>query len=490
MFGRQQERAVPYPRREGSLRQLLAAYSGPHRAIRPARRWGTVVALAIAVDAFAVLVASFLSTRSTQQEGLAVPSAGAIVSVLVVWIVLLEVRGSDDPTHLSPETIRRVVGVAVIALYAFIAASYLTHGWLPRRWVLLQVAIATPVVMFLRWSLGAFLRFATRRGDLRRRALIVGDAESGERLASRLTEDRGVEVVGCVATWSSEPAPGLTFGEGLQRLIRASGTDDVYVTSDVARLDRLHDIAHAVRQTGAQMRVASTLPEMCPARLDFETVPGATMIDVRPLRCKRLQRFAKRALDIVCSSTLLLLGLPLFAVVAIAHRMQPKSERGSTLFVQTRVGQGGRLFRMYKFRTMTADAETSLSLIAQLNEAEGPLFKIRTDPRITRLGAWLRRWSIDELPQLWNVLRGEMSLVGPRPPLPEEVERYERAWHRYRLDVPPGMTGLWQVNGRSSLSWEDYLRFDLKYVESWSFGLDLSILLRTIPAVLSRRGAS
>ena len=129
-------------------------------------------------------------------------------------------------------------------------------------------------------------------------------------------------------------------------------------------------------------------------------------------------------------------------------------------------------------------------LIAQLNEAEGPLFKIRTDPRITRLGAWLRRWSIDELPQLWNVLRGEMSLVGPRPPLPEEVERYERAWHRYRLDVPPGMTGLWQVNGRSSLSWEDYLRFDLKYVESWSFGLDLSILLRTIPAVLSRRGAS
>jgi lipopolysaccharide/colanic/teichoic acid biosynthesis glycosyltransferase len=158
------------------------------------------------------------------------------------------------------------------------------------------------------------------------------------------------------------------------------------------------------------------------------------------------------------------------------------------LFRQTRVGRNGRTFTVYKFRTMVADAERRRSALDELNELDGPLFKIRKDPRVTGPGGWLRRWSLDELPQLVNVLIGDMSLVGPRPPLPDEADHYE-SYVRRRLEVKPGLTGLWQINGRAELSWEDAVRFDVRYVENWSFALDLQILWKTIAAVLSGRGA-
>jgi lipopolysaccharide/colanic/teichoic acid biosynthesis glycosyltransferase len=168
--------------------------------------------------------------------------------------------------------------------------------------------------------------------------------------------------------------------------------------------------------------------------------------------------------------------------------MVKATSRGPVLFRQQRVGRDGQLFTIYKFRTMVHDAESRLALLADQNEAQGPLFKIRKDPRITRMGRWLRRASLDELPQLLNVLTGEMSLVGPRPPLPTEVAVYHD-WHRDRLAVQPGITGLWQVGGRSELSFDDAVRLDLFYIENWSLTLDLFILGKTVPAVLSSRGA-
>lgn len=197
------------------------------------------------------------------------------------------------------------------------------------------------------------------------------------------------------------------------------------------------------------------------------------------------KRYGKRAIDIAASSTLLLLLLPLFPIVALAIRL---SSPGPTLYRSTRLGKNGKAFTFLKFRSMVVDAHENRRQLLHLNEADGPVFKLANDPRVTRVGSFLRRSSIDELPQLLNVLRGEMSLVGPRPPIPEEVEKYE-PWQRRRLEVTPGITCLWQISGRSRLGFNEWMRLDLQYIQHRSFKLDLKILLRTLPAVLSRDGA-
>ena len=193
---------------------------------------------------------------------------------------------------------------------------------------------------------------------------------------------------------------------------------------------------------------------------------------------------AKRGLDLLGAVVLLVLVAPLLAALAVAIRV---ADGAPVLFVQDRVGRDGRRFRMAKLRTMTPGAEEHLEALRDANEVEGPAFKLRADPRVTRLGRWLRRSSLDELPQLWHVLTGEMSLVGPRPALPDEVGDGD-AWRR-RLAVRPGLTGLWQVSGRAALPWVRWLALDVAYLDGWTLGRDLVILARTLPAVLSGRGA-
>jgi exopolysaccharide biosynthesis polyprenyl glycosylphosphotransferase len=197
------------------------------------------------------------------------------------------------------------------------------------------------------------------------------------------------------------------------------------------------------------------------------------------------QARAKRAFDIVAATLLLILLSPLLALLALIIRLDSK---GPVIFRQTRCGKDGKLFTFYKFRGMVADAEARQAEFDHLNEAQGPIFKMKHDPRVTRVGRVLRRTSLDELPQLWNVLRGEMSLVGPRPPLPKEVERYEE-WHQARLRAVPGITGLWQVSGRSHLGFDEMTRLDIEYLNVWSLALDLRILARTVVAVVFAHGA-
>lgn len=197
------------------------------------------------------------------------------------------------------------------------------------------------------------------------------------------------------------------------------------------------------------------------------------------------QRVAKRVVDIGLAAALLILTAPLWLIIALAIKLDSP---GPVIFRQRRVGKDGRLFTFYKFRGMVADAEARLHEVAHLNEVDGPIFKSRRDPRVTRVGRVLRRTSLDELPQLWNVLRGEMSLVGPRPPLPMEVAQYE-PWQRDRLLAPGGITGLWQVSGRNMLGFEEMVRLDLDYITRWSLWLDLRILARTVRVVLTARGA-
>lgn len=219
-----------------------------------------------------------------------------------------------------------------------------------------------------------------------------------------------------------------------------------------------------------------------------ETLPGAALVASGPItRDARTGRLAKDVADRVGAALLLVLVLPLMAALVVLVRLDSP---GSAVFRQTRVGRDGKVFTLLKLRTMRVGAEDDLGLVASDNECDpaGLLFKIRTDPRITRIGAVLRKYSLDELPQLVNVLRGEMSLVGPRPALPSEVSSYGPDLRR-RLDVRPGMTGLWQVSGRSDLPWAEAVRLDLDYVDNWSWRMDLSIAARTLGAVVGHRGA-
>jgi len=232
-------------------------------------------------------------------------------------------------------------------------------------------------------------------------------------------------------------------------------------------------------------RIVPDLFQMSLTQVNVEDLGGVPLIGVRTVAISKGALLVKRLIDVTVAAVGLVLCAPLLLLIALAIRLDSP---GPIIFRQTRVGLRGRLFEMYKFRSMHVGAEEQQDMLAEFNEADGPIFKIRDDPRLTRVGRILRRLSLDELPQLVNVLRGEMSLVGPRPPIPAEVEKYQE-WHKKRLEAPPGMTGLWQVSGRSRLSFDEMVLLDIYYIENWSLWLDFKILMRTIPKVLLGEGA-
>jgi exopolysaccharide biosynthesis polyprenyl glycosylphosphotransferase len=247
----------------------------------------------------------------------------------------------------------------------------------------------------------------------------------------------------------------------------------------------LRSLAWELEKTGTDLCLSPALLDVAGPRTTIRPIAGLTLLHVDHPQLSGLRLVVKDLFDRCAAGAALLVLMPVLAVLAAMVRLH---DGGPALFTQVRVGKGGRVFKIYKFRTMVVDAEQRKAELLESNENDGVLFKLRRDPRVTPVGAHLRHWSIDELPQLLNVVMGDMSLVGPRPALPEEAAQY--ADHvRRRLVVKPGLTGLWQVNGRSKLSWEESVRLDLRYVENWSFALDVQILWKTISAVMRRSGA-
>ncbi len=262
--------------------------------------------------------------------------------------------------------------------------------------------------------------------------------------------------------------------------------DDVIFAVHRRELDRLEDLFLSLQEQGIRTRFAMDLFPHTQARVQLEDLDGMPLLSFATTPTSQLQLMSKRALDVALAAVLLLIGLPIAGLIALSIKLV---YGGNVLFRQTRCGLNGRFFTLYKFRTMVEDAEERRLELMHLNEMKGPVFKLRSDPRVTPLGRLLRRFSLDEIPQFWNVLRGDMSLVGPRPPIPEEVAQYQR-WQRRRLAMKPGLTCLWQVSGRNNLDFERWMELDLEYIDSWSPMLDLKILLKTIPAVLTGNGAS
>ena len=272
----------------------------------------------------------------------------------------------------------------------------------------------------------------------------------------------------------------------LRELIRENGANCVFVAATAVQAADVKHVLKARRLDGVEIRVTANIPAMlATTRVTPQSIGGLMALSVNAVRLTRGQAIAKRAFDLALAGVAMVLLSPLMLAIALFVKLQ---DGGPILFKQQRVGLHGQQFTLLKFRTMIPGAELLLANLLSRNEADGPLFKLRADPRVTRVGRVLRRYSLDELPQLWNVLKGEMTLVGPRPPLPNEVRSYED-WQLDRLEVRPGVTGLWQVSGRSDLSFDEYVRLDLFYIENWSIAYDLFIVAKTIPLLLSPRGA-
>jgi exopolysaccharide biosynthesis polyprenyl glycosylphosphotransferase len=336
----------------------------------------------------------------------------------------------------------------------------------------------------LRWIFERVTGALLRAAGYHRRAVLVGRGQHIDAVAHAL-QGSALQPVGFVAL---EPRKenGLKDMGPFEHLERQFGeVDEVLIADPDFPQDRAVELIDTCHRHGIKVRVAPSTMEILMDRVEF--VPGQTLplFELKPPVFEGIDFFIKRSFDIVTSAILILVLSPVLAATALAVKA---TSRGGAIYRSSRRGIGGARFECFKFRTMYADADHRQDELEELNEKEGAIFKIRHDPRVTAVGRFLRRWSIDELPQLFNVLRGEMSLVGPRPLPDRDYERLED-WHRKRYLVLPGMTGLWQVSGRSELDFDELVRLDFLYLERWSVFLDLSIMLKTIPAVLRRRGA-
>jgi exopolysaccharide biosynthesis polyprenyl glycosylphosphotransferase len=325
------------------------------------------------------------------------------------------------------------------------------------------------------------------------RLLIVGAGEVGRTVMRHVVAQPslGYHVVGFV---DDDPDKGSTdigrfkaLGStaNIPRLVKELVVDEAIITLPWMYHRKIVSIIAQCEREQVRVRIVPDMFQMTLSHLDVEDLGGIPMIGVREISISRGEMLYKRVLDVIISSLGLILLLPFFALIAVLIRLDSP---GAAFFSQIRVGKGEKLFACYKFRSMRHGADAEKDELLALNEADGPIFKIREDPRITRVGRVLRRTSLDELPQLFNVLRGHMSIVGPRPAPPSEVQRYQ-AWHKRRLEVAPGLTGLWQVSGRSELSFDEMVLLDLYYIENWSPLLDLQIMLRTFPKMISGEGA-
>ncbi len=279
--------------------------------------------------------------------------------------------------------------------------------------------------------------------------------------------------------------PALGNISALPELLRRGGIDDVIIALPWSAQQKIAQLVSICQAHRVQVRIVPSLMQVNFSRLDVSDFGGIPLLTLREPQFDPISRVVKRAIDLVLGTLFLLVALPIMLIAGIAIRLESP---GPIIYSQIRIGQNGRPFKVYKLRSMHKDADKEREKLRALNEAKGPIFKIREDPRLTRVGRLLRKLSIDELPQFWNVLRGDMSIVGPRPPLPEEVQQYSD-WHHERLRVKPGITGLWQISGRSDLPFDEMVLLDVYYIENWSPALDLKIILATIPHVLSGRGA-
>ena len=429
------------------------------------------------------------------QFGHVAPGVGILAGCLLVaglfvsraWDVRVLGHGADEFSRMIRAVVIGAVALGLLGL-AFEATA-------ARPWVFGLMPAAGLLAGLGRLVLRRRLHHLRKAGRCSVPVLVVGADDAVSDLIERTLRDprRGWTVTGvCLPTGASPEGESGIHGvpvlgdlDGVSDVARRRGHKVVAVCQGPGWTSRrLHQLSWELEDSEAELVVDPGLMEVTGPRLHVDPVDGLPLLRLTRPTFSGVAWIAKQLVDRVGACILLLVSAPALILIALVIKM----DGGPVFFRQTRVGRHGREFRMFKFRSMIVDAEARLPALIDQNQGAGPLFKVRSDPRVTRVGAVLRRYSIDELPQLLNVLGGSMSLVGPRPPLPVEVATYGRAAQR-RLLVRPGLTGLWQISGRSDLSWEESVRLDLRYVENWNLALDALILCKTIGAVIKPRGA-
>jgi exopolysaccharide biosynthesis polyprenyl glycosylphosphotransferase len=454
---------------------------------------GLVIVIRYAPAQNPTFVVDYLSER------IKVTNALLGFALLFSWHAAFAVQGLYVSHRLRPLRLElKEVGRAVL-----ISSVLLLVGANVGNWPTINVrTVATfGILSFVlvgtgRFFLRANLRRLRRRGHNVKTLLLVGGGARGRRFAAQinLRQDLGYRVLGYVDNDSNfagvemEGAPWMGTIEDLPQILTNEVIDEVAIALPIkSQYSQIESAVMLLEEQGITTHLLSDLFPQKLARSQSTDLDGLPLVSLHSAPLFSWRTEAKRIFDFVSAALLLLLTAPGLVLVAIIIKLDSK---GPIFFVQERVGLNKRRFRMLKFRTMQSDAEARMAELEHLNEKTGPIFKIRNDPRITSVGRWLRRTSIDELPQLVNVLLGDMSIVGPRPLSVRDAVRMEMAWQKRRFSVKPGLTCLWQVSGRSNLSFEQWMQLDLEYIDRWSLGLDASILLRTIPAIVLARGAS
>jgi exopolysaccharide biosynthesis polyprenyl glycosylphosphotransferase len=462
-----------------------------------------VPAATLAVDWAIITLSALVATAGRNHLSFFAESTdvNAIVRLLGaylvgVWLVVVAISGAYAPRHLGAGTLeyKRVLSASVTTAGLVGIACYLAKFQFSRGFFVLFFVLGTPALLVGRHLLRRVVHALHTRGQLLTRVVIAGSPQHVDEVAAVIRREAwlGYEIVG-VLTTSLSPG-GLTPGGAevigdtseFVESLQAVGADVViFAAGAFSSAADFRRAVWALEERRVQVIVVPSLTDVSEDRIRVRPVAGLPLVHLERPQSQQAGRWLKRSFDMLGAAALLVVTSPLLLAIAITVWLH---DGGPVLFRQTRVGRDGREFQCLKFRSMEVNAEQRLDALNALRDGNEVMFKMVEDPRVTRPGRLIRRFSLDELPQLWNVLQGDMSLVGPRPPLPHEVERYHSDVMR-RLRVRPGMTGLWQVSGRADLSWEDTVRLDLYYVDNWSMVQDLAILARTLQAVLRPRGA-
>jgi len=419
------------------------------------------------------------------------------LSLTIISLIVFRLEGAYDAQARSKgwlDDIYIILNGTTTSIMVMVFITFFLQPLYYSRLIFLYAALLIIVVLSLARLVRTIVIDSLRqRGMGVDRVIIVGAGEVGRTVMANLVAQpmRGYRVLGFVddnpdkGNIDMGPIKGLGNIDRLPHLISELDVDEVIITLPWMSHRKIMTILTQCERENVRARIVPDLFQMRLSQVDIEDLNGIPLLGMRNETISGLDLVLKRSIDLVVVILGGLLLSPLLFVIAAAIKLD---SRGSIIFCQTRIGKNGREFDMYKFRSMQEDAEQKKADLAAQNESEGPLFKMREDPRRTRVGKWLRKTSLDELPQLYNVLRGEMSIVGPRPHLASEISQYQ-PWHRKRLEVAPGLTGLPQVSGRSNLSFDETAILDLYYIQNWSLSLDIMIMLRTIPRVLFGDGA-
>ncbi|GAA1945816.1 sugar transferase [Nocardioides panacihumi] len=476
---------------------------GNRTTVGPSRALQYLPLTAFALDLTAIALACVAAVLGRSHLGIFddaanVRGAATVVApfLAVGWLAAIAVFGGyrSDIFGAGTDELQRTFRASASAAALVGIGCYLMKFQLSRGFFVLVFVIGAVLVLSARLLLRRALHSARVHGALFQRVVIAGGSAQVDDVAGVLRREKwlGYQLVGALVpggrtgTETASGIPVLGDADDADDLTALDGIDVIFFTGGTQRTATdLRRIVWQLEQRSVHLVMAPAMTDFSSERVRTRPVGGLPLIHLQAPRWAFASRWAKRTFDIAATSALLLVIAPLFAFLALAVKL---GDGGPVLFRQTRTGRHGEEFPCLKFRTMVVDAEARLAALhAETGHVNG-FFKMKDDPRITAAGRWMRRLSLDELPQLINVLRGDMSLVGPRPPLPSEVAQYDGDTAR-RLNVRPGLTGLWQVSGRSDLSWEEAVRLDLYYVDNWSMMQDLSILSKTVGAVLSSRGA-